>query len=114
MSAMTASVPQTKKTVGSWKQAQPLLAQWRRDLVEVDVMLKQPWAIGPVSTDSASGEPINGNGKTENRFQGQIIYFTDADVTVRRPSAEILVLGSYEIAAMSDGKNRFELAESTR
>ncbi len=113
MSAITASVPQTNKTVGSWKQAQPLLEQWRRDLVEVDVMLKQPWAIGPVSTDSASGEPIDGNGKTENRFRGQIIHFTDADVTVRRPSAEILVLGSYEIAAMSDGKNRFELAETT-
>ena len=110
MSATTASVPQTNKTVGSWKQAQPLLQQWRRDLVEVDFMLKQPWAIGPVSTDSASGEPIDGNGKTENRFRGQIIYFTDTDVTVRRPSGEILVLGNYEIAAMSGGKYRFELA----
>jgi hypothetical protein len=114
MSATTASVPQSNKTVGSWRQAQPLLEQWRRDLVEVDIMLKQPWAIGPISTDSASGEPIDGNGKTENRFRGQIIYFTDADVIVRRPSGEILVLGSYEIAAMSDEKNRFELAETNR
>ena len=109
MAAMTGGVRQTEKTVEGWKEARPLLEQWRRDLVEVDVMLKQPWAIGPVSTDSASGEPIDGNGKTENRFRGQIIYFTDADMTVRRPSGEILVLGNYEIAAMSVGKNRFEL-----
>jgi hypothetical protein len=110
MSATTASVPQTNKTVGTWKQAQLLLEQWRRDLVEVDFELKQSRVIDPVSTDSASGEPIEGAISAANRFRGQVVYFTDADVTVRRPSGAMLVLDKSEIAAVSDGKVRLELA----
>jgi hypothetical protein len=108
MAAMTGGVRQTAKTVEGWKEARPLLEQWRRDLVEVDFELKQSRVIDPVSTDSASGEPIEAS--TANRFRGQVVYFTDADVTVRRPSGAMLVLDNYEIAAVSDGKIRFELA----
>jgi len=109
MAAMTSSVRQTEKTVDGWKQARPLLEQWRRDLIEVDVDLKQPRVIDPTSTDSASGEPIELEGSTANRFRGQVVYFTDADVALRCPSGAILVIDNYEIAAISDGKNRFEL-----
>jgi hypothetical protein len=110
MRTMTSSVQQTKKAVGGSKKAQPLLEQWRRDLVEVDVELKQPRVIDPVSTNSASGEPIEPEGTSANRFRGQVVYFTDVDVTVRRPSGAMLVIDNYAIAAISDGKNRFELA----
>jgi hypothetical protein len=110
MATMTVGVRQTEKTVDGWKEAQPLLEQWRRDLVEVDFELKQSRVIDPVSTDSASGEPIEGVVSTANRFRGQVVYFTDADVTVRRPSGAMLVLDKYEIAAVSDRKVRLELA----
>lgn len=101
------SARQAEKPVDGWTGARPLLEQWRRDLVEVDVELKQPRVIDPVLTDSASGEPIELEGST--RFRGQVVYVTDADVTVRRPSGAMLVIDNDEIAAMSDGKNHFEL-----
>jgi len=37
-----------------------------------------------------------------------LIFFTKDDVTVRRPPGAILVIDSYEIAAISDGKTRFK------
>jgi len=37
-----------------------------------------------------------------------LIYFTEDDVTIRRSSGAILVIDSYEIATISDGKTRFE------
>jgi hypothetical protein len=37
-----------------------------------------------------------------------LIYFTSADVTVRRRSGAIVVIDSYEIVAISDGKILFE------
>lgn len=109
MTARKGAVRQMEKTVDGWKEARPLLEQWRRDLAEVDFELKQPRVIDTVSTDSASGESIEREGSTANRFRGQVVYFTDADVTVRRPSGAMLVIANYEIAAVSDGKIRFEL-----
>jgi hypothetical protein len=49
-------------------------------------------------------------GTPTDRFRGQVVYFTNVDVTVRRSSGAILVIDNYEIAAMSDGKKRFEPA----
>ena len=109
MAAMTSGARRTEKTVDGWKEARPLLEQWRRDLAEVDFELKQPRVIDPVSTDSSSGESIEREGSTANRFRGQVVYFTDADVTVRRPSGAMLVIGNDEIVSVSDGKIRFEL-----
>ena len=105
---VTTSVRQAENLVKGWKQARPLLEQWRRELIEVDVELKQPRVIDPLLADSASGEPIE-NGGAVGRFRGEIIYFTDADAMVRLPSGATVVLDRDEIAAMSDGKNRFEL-----
>ncbi len=84
-----------KKTVRSWKQAQALLEQWRRDLANINVELKRPRVIDVVPIDFVSGELVERD-------------FTNADVTVRRSSGAILVIDNYEIAAISDGKKRFE------
>jgi hypothetical protein len=37
------------------------------------------------------------------------IYFTNADLTMRRPSGAILVIDRYEVGSISDGKTRFVL-----
>ena len=97
-----------KKTIRGWKQAKLLLERWRRELVSINVELKRPRVINVVPIDFVSGEPVEREGNPTNRFRGQVVYFTNVDVTVRRPSGAILVIDSYEIAAMSDGKNRFE------
>ena len=61
-----------------------------------------------VPIDFVSGEPVEREGTPTHRFRGQVVYFTNADVTERRSSSAILVIDNYEIAAMSDGKKRFE------
>jgi hypothetical protein len=101
-------VRRAKKTVRSWKQAKSLLEKWRRDLANVNVELRRPRVIGVVPIDFVSGEPVEREGTPTNRFRGQIVYFTNADVTLRRSSGAILVIDNYEIAAMSDGRTRFE------
>jgi len=42
-----------------------------------------------------SGEPVEREGTPTNRFCGQVVYFTNADVTVRLPSGAILVIDNY-------------------
>ncbi len=106
--AMRASVRRAEKTIRSWKQAKALLERWRRDLANVNVELKRPRVIDLVPIDFVSGEPVEREGTPTNRFRGQVVYFTNSDVTVRRPSGAILVIDNYEIIAMSDGKKRFE------
>ncbi len=97
-----------RKAVRSWKQARRLLEGWRKNLVSVQVELKQPRVIDVVPVDFESGEPVERQGTAMQRFRARVIYFTNADVTVRRPSGAILVIDNYEIVAMSDGKTRFE------
>ena len=58
--------------------------------------------------DFVSGEPLEREGKPTKRFRGQLIYFTNADLTIRRPSEAILVIDRYEVVAISEGKARFE------
>ena len=70
--------------------------------------LKQPRVIDVVPVDFASGEFIGRKGKPTQRFRGQLIYFTNADVTIRRASGATLVIDNYEIMSLSDGKLRFE------
>jgi len=105
---MRGSGRRAKKTIRSWKQGKALLQRWRRELANIKVELKQPRVIDVVPIDFVSGEPVEREGTPTNRFRGQVIYFTNADVTVRRPSGAILVIDNYEIIAMSDGKERFE------
>ncbi len=102
---MSGSARRAKKTIRSWKQAKLLLERWRRDLANVNVELRQPRVIDVVPIDF--GEPVERAGTPTDRFRGQIVYFTNVDVTVRRPSGAILVIDNYEIAALSDGKKRF-------
>ena len=81
---------QRRKTIHSWKNAEPLLQRWRRDLKTLAV------------------EPVEREGKPTTTFRGQLLYITNADLTLRRPSGAILVIDRYEVIAVSDGKTRFE------
>ncbi len=99
---------QRKKTIHSWKSARPFLERWRKDLKTLRVELKQPRVIDTVPIDFVSGEPVEREGKPTTTFRGQLIYFTSADLTMRRPSGAILVVDRYEIIAVSDGKTRLE------
>ncbi len=105
---MSGSSRRAKKTIRSWKQAKLLLERWRRELANVNIELRRPRVIDVVPIDFVSGEPVERAGTPTDRFRGQVVYFTNVDVTVRRPSGAILVVDNYEIAALSDGKKRFE------
>ncbi|HEX2715913.1 MAG TPA: hypothetical protein VHM88_27330 [Candidatus Acidoferrales bacterium] len=96
------------KAVRGWREAMALLERWRKDLRTLTVDLKQPRVIDVVPIDFVSGEPVEREGKPTKRLRGQIIYLTNADVTLRRPSGAILVIDRYEVVAISDGKTRFE------
>jgi len=96
------------RVIKSRKQARVLLEQWRRKLIQVQVELKRPRVFDVTPIDFVKGEPVERAGPPEQRFRGQLIYFTSADVTIRRPPGAILVIDNYEIVAVSDGKTRFE------
>ncbi len=83
-----------RKTVRGWREAKTLLERWRKDLKTLTVELKQPRVIDLVPIDFASGEPVEREGKPTKEFRGQLIYFTNADLTIRRPSGAILVRSS--------------------
>jgi hypothetical protein len=97
-----------KKTIQSWKGAKPLLERWRKNLTTVALELKQSRVIDVVPIEFVGGEPVGGTGELLKKFRGQLIYFTNADVTIRRPSGAILVVDNYEIVVISDEKTRFE------
>ncbi|HJY86952.1 MAG TPA: hypothetical protein VKE24_08960 [Candidatus Acidoferrales bacterium] len=98
----------SKRIVRSWAQGRVLLERWRRNLVPIHVELKQPRAIDAVPVDFLRGEPVERTGLARRKFQGRLVYFTSADVTIRRPSGAILVVDNYEIAALSDSHSRLE------
>ena len=97
-----------RKTIHSWKRARSSLEHWRKDLKTLTVKLKQPRVIDTVPIDFVSGEPVEREGKPATTLRGQLIYFTNADLTIRRPSAAILVIDRYEVMSVSDGKTRLE------
>jgi hypothetical protein len=99
---------QRRKRIQGWKGAKPLLERWRKSLTTVAVELKQPRIIDVASFDFVGGEPVVRKGKPMQIFRGQLIYFTNDDVTIRRPSGAVLVVDNYEIVAISDGKTRLE------
>ncbi len=99
---------QRRKTIQSWNQATPLLERWRKNLVIVQVELKQSRVVDVAPIDFASGEPGERKGTPTQKFRGQLIYSTNDDVTIRRPSGAVLVVDNYEIVAISDGKTRLE------
>jgi hypothetical protein len=95
-------------TVRGWREATGLLNRWRKDLKTLTIELKQPRVIDVAPIDFVSGEPVEREGKQTKKFRGQLIYSTNDDVTVRRPSGTILVIDRYEVVAISDGQARFE------
>lgn len=99
---------QRRNPIHSWKSARPLLDHWRKDLKTLTVKLKQPRVIDTVPIDFVSGEPVEREGKPATTLRGQLIYFTNADLTIRRPSGAILVIDRYEVMSVSDGKTRLE------
>ncbi|MGH9712587.1 MAG: hypothetical protein ACRD5M_04730 [Candidatus Acidiferrales bacterium] len=99
---------QRRRIVHSWMDAKPLLDRWRKNLTSLRVEIKRPRLIDVVPMDFVGGEPVEREGKPRLRFRGQLIYFRKDDVTIRRPSGSILVIDTYEVVAISDGKIRFE------
>ncbi|MBI3662781.1 MAG: hypothetical protein HY234_07000 [Acidobacteria bacterium] len=97
------------KTIRSWKQARAVFEKWRKACAGVKVELKRPRVIDAVPIDFIRGEPVEGTAAQGTRtFRGRLIFYTNADVTIRRPSGAILFIDNYEIAAISDGKTHFE------
>lgn len=97
-----------RKTIQSWKGAEPLLERWRKNLTTVAVELKQSRVMDVVPIEFVGGEPVERTGEPLKTFRGQLIYFTNDDVTIRRPSGAILVVDNYEIVVISDGKTQFK------
>jgi len=97
-----------KRIVRSWAKGRALLERWRRNCSAVRVELKRPRAIDVVPIDFLRGEPAERAGPARQKFSGRLIYYTSADVTIRRPSGAILVVDHYEIAALSDARTRLE------
>jgi len=108
VTAMKRSARPSVKTIHTWKEGRVLLERWRRNLATIEVDLKQPRLIDVLPIPFVGGEPVQPERKPIRRFRGQLIYFTSADVTVRRRSGAIVVIDSYEIVAISDGKILFE------
>lgn len=94
--------------IKNWKEAQRLLEPWRKKLTNLQVELKRPRVIDVVPVDFLRDEVPERQRQPTQKFRGQLIFFTKDDVTIRRPSGAILVIDNYEIAAISDGKTRFE------
>ena len=94
----------------TWSKAQAQLKRWRSDAANLKVELKRPRVIDVVPIDFLRGEPVEQAGEPTTKFRGRLIFYTAADITIRRPSGAILVIDLYEIAALSDGKTRIEPA----
>ena len=97
-----------KRVIQSWKKGQPLLEGWRKKLTTLRVELKRPRVIDVVPVDFLRDEAPERHGEPAQQFSGRLIFFTKDDLTIRRPSGAILVIDSYEITGLSDGKTRFE------
>ena len=95
------------KTVRGWREAGALLERCRKGLKTLTIELRQPRVIDVVPIDFVSGEPVEREGKPTKSLRGQLIYFTSADLTIRRSSGAILVIDRYEVSSISDGKMRF-------
>ena len=98
------------RIIRTWSKAQAQLKRWRSATANLQMELKRPRVIDVVPIDFLRGEPVEQVGEPTTKFRGRLIFYTAADITVRRPSGAILVIDLYEIAALSDGKTRVEPA----
>lgn len=94
------------RIVTGWKKARPVLEAWRKKLTTVQVSLKTPRAVDITPIDFAAGEPVAPADPPKEQFRAVLIYFTRDDVTLRRPSGALLVLDTYELEWVADGKTR--------
>lgn len=94
------------RTITGWKKARRQLESWRRNLAPLQISLKRARPVDATAVDLASGEPVEPVGAPKARFKARLIYFTNADITLRRPSGAVLAIDTYEIDWLSDNKTR--------
>lgn len=94
------------RTVKGWPKARRVLEGWRKQLADLQVALKQPRAVEITPVNFATGEPVGPKETPKKKFKAKLIFFTEDDVTLRRPSGAVLVIDTYELASLSDGKTR--------
>lgn len=94
------------RTISGWRKAKTQLERWRKSLARLRVTLKRARPVDATAVDLASGEPFAPSGRPQTRFSAQLVYFTSADFTFRRPSGAVLVIDTYELESLSDGKTR--------
>jgi len=94
------------RTIQGWRKARPQLERWRKSLARLRVALARARPVDASAVDLASGEQIAPGAAPQSRFRAQLIYFTSADATLRRPSGALLVIDTYELESLSDGKTR--------
>lgn len=92
------------RTVEGWKKARPVLEAWRQKLTDVRVLLKNPRAVDITPIDFATGEPVAAHQALKKKFKAKLIFFTKDDATLRRPSGAVLMLDTYELESLTDGK----------
>lgn len=92
------------RTVTGWKKARGVLEAWRKKLASLQVTLKRPRAIDIVPVDFITGEPVAHAGQPRRTFRAQLVYFTPDDATLRRPKGALLVVDTYELESLSDGR----------
>lgn len=96
------------KIIRGWRRARPVLERWRKQLKPVTVILRTPRVIGAVPIDLETGDPVDESGKARTRFQAEVVYHTAADLTLHLPRGALVVVDTYELAAISDGHTRIE------
>jgi len=94
------------RTINGWRKAKAQLERWRKSLARLRVTLNRARPVDATAVDLASGEPISPGGQPQTRFSAQLIYFTSADLTLRRPSGAVLAIDTYELDSLTDGKTR--------
>ena len=92
------------RTLKGWRKSRPQLERWRKSLARLRVTLNRARPVDATAVDLASGEPIAPQAPPRARFSGQLIYFTPADLTLRRPSGALLIIDTYELESLTDGK----------
>ena len=58
---------QNEESIERRKLGRLLLDRWRRDLTEIDIRPKYAKVIDPLLSDSASGEPVDGERSSPKR-----------------------------------------------
>lgn len=96
------------KTIRGWRQARPVLERWRKNLTPLTIILRSPRIIGAVPIDFETGERIEEGGQPRTRFRAELVYHTAADVTLHLPRGALMIVDTYELLSITDGRTRIE------